>query len=404
MTFNNRLNDTIERHVPTDCGCETCKLARFEGSAIRYAVVHNYSYRPRTWKMNKVANDPYDYFLGVELETDNYKLDENGLRVRSRFTNEQAADMRRPKMAWMAKHDGSVSGPEFVSHPGTLAWWHSKRRELGDMFQMLVHAGFRSHDNDKAGMHINISKNAFADNKHLFRFLTLIHTSPVWSLKMSQRTETSARQWASLDYLADDTRRQQEVDRILPEPGVTSWYSGSSQRYQALNCPSGELRFEFRLPRGTLRLDRFFKNLEWTVAMIEYTRTNRAVSNAKPVEFMRWVMKAENRRLYPNLAAYLVERFDNLIIVADDINLPTVVSTSPAPTGEATRRATPVVTTDESGVRISPRTGRPMRAYTRREGANRPGRPTGYSPRRARRGTVEIDLRQFISNFPITNS
>jgi len=402
MPFDNTAQDTTERAVPAGCTCETCKLLRFEGSAIRNAVVHQYSHRPRVWQMKSIRNDPFDYFLGVELETDNYKIDAStGLRTRSVLTNNQAADMRRPKMFWMAKRDGSVSGPEFVSHPATLSFWQSKEAQLREMFQMLLHAGFRSHDNDKAGMHVNISKNAFTDSAHLFRFLTLLHGNADWSLKVSQRSRTSAEQWASLDYLADATRRQQEVDIIMPTPETLAaeaaaraanpygyGYSslrrsaghGSTHRYQALNCPSGQGRFEFRLPRGTLRLDRFMKNLEWTVAMIEFSRTGR-VAGMKSALFMRWV--GERQAQYPNLVKFLGERFG-----AAAVGSPVATTTR-----TRTRRAVTVADPLADALyatRISPRTGLPVRSYNRRATATRPpGRPVGFSPVRSRRVVAE---------------
>lgn len=363
MPFDNETGDTTTTGVPVGCTCEACKLARFESSTIRGAVVHQYSYRPRAWKMNSVANDPFAYHLGVELETDNYAMDrQTGARIRATATNEQAAGMRLPKMLWMAKRDGSVSGPEFVSHPATLTYWQRNSAKLAEMFKMLTHSGFRSHDNDHAGMHINISKNAFDDPRHLFRFLSLIHGNAAWSLKMSQRTASSAEQWASITYLADESRRQAEVDRIMPEAGTTLPYyqRGSSHRYQAVNCPSGQGRFEFRLPRGTLRLDRFMKNLEWTVGMIEFSRTHM-LSDMTSLDFMRWAKR--NRAQYPNLVKFLNERFPAEV-------------TATAATANV---STPVVTGD--GTRVSPRTGRPVRSYNRRATAvNPPGRPVGFRP------------------------
>ena len=367
MPDDNLHNDTVEASVPAGCDCETCKLARFEGSKIRYAVIHRYAYNPRRWRLNSVKNDPHDYHLGVELETDSFRIDANGLRVRASISNSQAVSTARPARLWLAKADASVSGPEFVSHPATLAYWHRQSGKLAEMFKMLVHAGFRSHDNDKAGMHVSISKNAFEDGKHLFRFLSIIHGNAVWSLRMSQRTHASAQQWASISYLADPTFRQAEVDRVMPSPEhlatlpywhqATASNQSSSTRYQAVNCPSGRQhaggRFEFRLPRGTLRVDRFLKNLEWAVAMVEYSRVFKTVSAMNSDVFMWWVMN--NRAKYPNLANFLVERFD-----ADKL---------PVPNGPSTGR-------------VSPRTGRPVRSYSRRPGSRQPGRPVGYSPLR----------------------
>ena len=401
MTFDNQAGDTTNDPPRATCTCETCKLRRFEDSAIRHAVVHNYSYNPRTWRKNSVRNDPFDYYLGVELETDNYRLS-NGSRVYADLSNGQAVSCARPARLWLAKSDASVSGPEFVSHPATLTYWHSKSAELTEMFRMLVHGGFRSHDNDHAGMHVSISKNAFDNQRHLFRFLTLIHEDASWSIKMAQRSEASARQWASLEDLRTAEQREAEVRRIFPTQAqldsmdsYSRRYIGSGNRYMALNCPTGAGihvggRFEFRLPRGTLRLDRFYKNLEWTVAMVEFTRTC-TIGEAEHMAFMRWVLTREQRESYPNLARFLTERFDDYIVVADDLiptgATPRIVSRrSVRPTRQA---AAVEPERSNDGVRISPRTGRPVRQYTRRPGARRPGRPTGYSPRRSR-DTINI--------------
>jgi hypothetical protein len=301
------------------CACESCKLARFgtaspwnpEGAKLRNAVVHQYSYKPRDWSLKSIPNDPHSYYLGVELETDNFTTDSNGGYTRSRVSNEVAADMRRPKTLWVPKRDSSVSGPEFVSMPATLSYWQRQRSKLDDMFRMLLHAGYRSHDNDRCGMHINISRSAFDDSAHLFRFLTLLHASPAWALRMSQRTKESAARWASLNDLRLSADRQAIATAIMPREHTDYWsgrtttvYPYTDNRYCALNAPHGEPRFEFRLPRGTLRIDRFFKNLEWTVGMVEYTRTPTVV--AKPAPFMTWV--EENRRAYPDLFGFLTEK------------------------------------------------------------------------------------------------
>lgn len=357
---------------PATCQCEACKLARFESSKLRHAVVRSYSYQPARWNMKAQPGEVAPYFLGVELETDNYSTDSNGYRQRATLSNEQAADARRPKRHWMAKRDGSVSGPEFVSHPATLAWWKAHKSDLAEMFQMLVHGGFRSHDNDHAGMHVNISRNAFADSRHLFRFLTLLHSDTRFALRMSQRTESSARQWASLESLAAADRRQQEVNTVMPDEHnnfggygtapMNTYYQRSSNRYQALNTP-GVTRFEFRLPRGTLRVDRFYKNLEWTAAMIEFSRTG-TVAQMNTAAFGRFV--DDHRTEYPYLHGFMVEKG----------------YLGAAPASEARARRASATPATNNGVRISPRTGRPVRQYNRRPGARRPGRPDGFSPRR----------------------
>lgn len=292
------------------CPCDACKVIRADPThKLKASTIHQWNFAPTNWQLRDLRNDPYKYFLGVELETDNYSVaGRNGYGDRdvrySQVANQIAADMRRPKTFWIPKYDGSISGPEFVSHPATLTYWRSKERQVAQMFQMLVHAGFRSYDNDKCGMHVNISRTAIADRDHFYRLLTLLHVSKKWSVRMAQRTLASADSWASFRYGETADARIEVCDRIFS--GFNGAATGSTgEKYLVLNAPGREPRFEFRLPRGTLRIDRFFKNLEWTVAMIEFTRDARLM-DCHPDNFSAWV---EKRRIqYPYLAAFLRER------------------------------------------------------------------------------------------------
>ena len=289
-------DDNIEEavvHIPSDCSCESCKMRRFEGSKLRGAIVHGYSFKPHAWRLMSARDDPFAYHMGVELETDSTPAShgQNGL----------AADMRRPKGFWVAKSDGSVSGPEFASHPATLTWWHDHSSHLEEMFKMLVHAGYRSHDGGHAGMHVNISRTAFGSASHLYRFMYLIHYSARWSLLMSQRSSGQASQWAALD-------RWRTAQDIEYAAGVAydEDRNDYSQKYTSVHTPYREKRVEFRLPRGTLRLDRFMKNLEWTAGMVEFTRGSSRL--ATPEQFMEWARAPAAIGTYDNLVMFLDEK------------------------------------------------------------------------------------------------
>lgn len=331
------------RHTPSSCICDSCKLKRFGGaSKIKWAVIDNWDVRQKL-RFHAVEDDKFDYFLGIELETDNrrYEVDANF-----------AADMKRPyDDFWLAKSDSSVSGPEFASQPGTLAYWRSIKDELAEMFSLLLHAGYTSHNGAHCGMHVNISKNAFESPRHFYRFLTLLHISPRWSIKMSQRVLHQVTEYshigggyrgtnfigqASLKVTAAGYKTEKYV--ALNQPEGMEYYQSrldltTPLRYDEYGYPIRrsrvdyqdaegrpaakrfnkreqkkrmQERLEFRLPRGTLRVDRFFKNLEWTVAMIEYARTH-GVAECRPQPFMRWVV-LDNLTEYPNLANFIVEK------------------------------------------------------------------------------------------------
>jgi hypothetical protein len=290
-----RLNeDTVDEKVNTlvICECDICKF-KMGQTRLRNGVVRDYSYRPCNLRFQKTKTDRFNYFLGVELETDM-----NDRRVR----NEVAAAMRKPFNFWFPKHDGSVTGPEFVSHPATLDWWRSRKKTLNEMFENLLHAGYSSHNGNRCGMHVNISRTAFEGEEHMYRFLTLLHGNAPWAIKMAQRTADSANQWAKLNLYTKEQRRK------AANATFTS-YRGQNGlgKYTALGTPTTGDRFEFRLPRGNLNINRFYKNLEWTVAMIEYSRSETRASNMTSAKFMKWVMA--RREEYSYLADFIVEKF-----------------------------------------------------------------------------------------------
>src|SRR3990167_650019 len=216
--------------------------------------------------------------FGVELETSRADADN--------IDNEAAAGLAAPQGFWVPKHDSSVSGPEFASLPATLKYWYAHKRHLEGMFEALRHAGYLSHEGGEAGMHVNISNNAFESAEHVTRFLLLLFEDKEWTQKMSQRTASQIAHWSHLGVDYDGADDRYSVERWA----INAYRNGSSyERYLALNRP-GMDRYEFRLPRGTLRLDRFMKNLEWTAAMIEFSTPDAQHGNMTARAFMEWVL------------------------------------------------------------------------------------------------------------------
>lgn len=224
------------------------------------------------------------------------------------LTANEAISLAAPRGLWHAKHDGSVSGPEFASQPCTLAYWRAQRGHIVSMMKGLLHGGVRSHDGDRAGLHVNIGTDAFAsaesraadaycDAGHLSRFAALIFDNPRWATRMAMRTHHSAAQWAKLSWLDDPAVRNEWAAEVARRGYAYQ------DRYYALNA-GNRGRIEFRLPRGTLRVDRFYAKLEWVAAMIEYTRDASRDIHVSP--FIRWVDQSGE---YPALVAFLQERF-----------------------------------------------------------------------------------------------
>jgi len=350
---------------PLRCTCEPCKRKAGIPNAVRPRSIHGYTSTPRNgWRPRFTAAElrrtaPQNiHTFGVELETSapanrytdlpnrphypylpygasgaqraEYQLrltacrdwdrrnrehrqrQAEQFRQRGDMTAEEAVSVAAPRGLWWAKHDGSVSGPEFASQPGSLAYWRHQAPALERMFTSLVHGGMRSHDGDTCGLHVNIGSNAFGKfgwgsteedqrtaGEHLYRLATLLcdGRNARWAKRMSQRTDDSLH-WADFGYLGNERNRRNWAIQF----GQYGYAGG--ERYSVLNA-GNEGRVEFRLPRGTLRIDRFYSKLEWTAAMVAYTKDPDNATT--PVAFMRWV--AERPSEYPYLLAYMRERF-----------------------------------------------------------------------------------------------
>lgn len=341
------------------CTCEPCKRKRGEGHSVESRRIHDYSSQPRGgWRprrtLAQVRDGDTSPTFGIELETDapvrrytdlpdepivpyvpmgaseadvlerdRLIRERDAWRARNRahrarqerrfaeagnMRADEAVSMAAPRGLWHAKHDGSVSGPEFASQPGTLAYWRAQRGHLAGMFKALLHGGMRSHDGDRCGFHVNIGTDAFqsaqsrdlgmyADEGHLKRFATLVAMNPRWAIRMSQRTHRSAG-WARFDHV-DTAEKRAHWARSIAHSGYAYCDHAS-----VLNA-SHAGRVEFRLPRGTLRIDRFYAKLEWAAAMVEYTRDPHNV--VQPSAFMRWAAASGE---YTELTRMMRERFN----------------------------------------------------------------------------------------------
>jgi hypothetical protein len=242
-------------------------------------TIHAYGSQPRSgWVPRRdPAESPSSPTFGVELE-----YQRGPSRDRVSLTGDELVATAAPRGFWHAQHDGSVSGPEFASQPASLAVWRSHKAHVATFMRTAVHGNWRSHDGaESCSMHVNVGRSAFGDADHLARFIRLITVNPRWSTRLAQRTHAQVASWARFDgfrTMADCTGYAGQYWRN----GIA--YTGHSA---AVNLEN-DGRIEVRLPRGTLRVDRFYGKLEWIAAMVEYTRD--PANRPAPGAFCQWVL------------------------------------------------------------------------------------------------------------------
>ncbi len=227
--------------------CDHCEVASCGdhddcgGSADVYGL-HSYGYKPspqfRSTPEEKAQGWAHAYarpYFGLELEIDA----QDG---HTRLIDESATG----DLCYL-KEDGTVDGFEIVTHPMTHDWFlanfpFAKLREL-------YHDGARPGNN---GLHVHVSRDAFADSAHLYRFLRLIYGNQGPVQSFSRRESSYAR--------FDD-------EGTLPYKARTV---GCGERYEAVNCQNyGTI--EVRLFRSTLNPVKLRAAVGFVAAAHEYT-------------------------------------------------------------------------------------------------------------------------------------
>lgn len=245
-------------------------------------TIHSHSFKPTPHFKLGAGEASAVAFFGVELEID---------------AKEDISLSPVPALAaplFYCKEDGSLNrGTELVSHPGSQAWWREQREAVSVLLRKLTAMGWSSHNVGTCGMHIHVSREAFQGTHHLYRFLHLVYRSPRLSLAVSQRQSHALAQWATLN---------PEARRALKNKIGVNYTDADDggHRYEAVNMTRNTA--EVRIFRGTLRLDRFYKNLQYLWAALAFTAETPRLRSCNARNFLAWVHARKDT--YPDLAAF----------------------------------------------------------------------------------------------------
>lgn len=258
------------------------------------SLMHEYGYQPRFhFHTTDGVTDrpaPRVLFIGVELETD------YALPHLDRWYSDSGEDFHSPKFVY-CKSDGSLGdeGVEFVTMPATPDAFRA--RFPWDAFARLNASGARSWYGTGCGLHVHVSRSAFADPLHLARFVLLQTRNSAECIALAGR---HSEQWASWD---DSELRERGA---LPE-FVKGKRDGA--RYRALNFQNSDT-VELRYFRGNLRRTGILRVVEFVDALHHYaglisTRDALQGDALGWDAFARWARSGSRRERYPVLSHYL---------------------------------------------------------------------------------------------------
>lgn len=221
-------------------------------------AIEDYDYKPRP---EICRTTPGALLFGVELEVDSGNSRDSAAR--------DVLDLGGGRV--YCKGDGSLNdGFEIVSHPGDLAH-HLREMRWADICRTCVDYGFHSHGTDTCGLHIHVGRVELGESGEARRAVTarlVVLTARLWPelTRFSRRTENRLRNWAARPELDLD-----EPD--LDELETAALDTERQGRYQAVNL-TNDSTIEFRLFRGTLRVETMFASLELVSNLCRYAMTH----------------------------------------------------------------------------------------------------------------------------------
>lgn len=211
--------------------------------------IHPYSYRP-DWKP---LGNPNERHFGVELET---VLNHGDLHDAASEVLDKLNDSLPDEGFAFLKADSSLSGGvgsfEIVTHPATLAV-HKER--WVDVLGSNAPDGLVSHDAACCGMHVHVEKKGLSvgDVGKLLHFVNAINNRP-FIAAVARRTDEG---FAKLD------------DRKT----ATAAMKVPSSRREAINLTNNKT-IEFRIFKGTLKPESFFRSLEFCDALVRFAKVS----------------------------------------------------------------------------------------------------------------------------------
>jgi hypothetical protein len=196
------------------------------------------------------------------------------------------------------KEDGSLdNGFEIVTHPHSLDEFQ-KSVDWG-FLSSLKSEGFRSWDTSSCGLHVHISRKAFADDSHLVRFMKLIYDNKGAVRNLAGRSSDYAK--FNDSYNSGGMGLYRKVKEGLVGDG----------HFSAVNTDNCDT-VEVRVFRGSLRKERVLSAVEFCHAAVEHTRNMKITPKERPLswtKFLAFMVKESVR--YPNLTLIMESTLNN---------------------------------------------------------------------------------------------
>ncbi len=268
--------------------CEDCYVDPESESDTTSQAIWDYGYKP-----SPRFHGSGEKFIGFELEVSTVHHEHGPLDLPSIAGELQEEMIVDGSPLVYCKEDCSLMyGFEIVSHPMTYEWMKDNADVFEPLWKIPWETELRSGNTHCCGFHVHVSRKALPPNTlyPMLRFL-FNHKNNVQTI--AQRRNNTWAVWETArDSIMDD------LDDVLREKAYRKCWGGRT----AINTSNSDT-IEFRIFKGTLREDRFWKNIEFVDAVTSFAAEGYGVSESFE-DFKSYIDCYD----YPHLSAYIEER------------------------------------------------------------------------------------------------
>lgn len=269
-----------------------------------------YNYKPQFFEFltasNQAVSQDHTLFLGLELEVEAQKPGTSrakGAKI--------SRDLFGPYSYIV--HDGSLAGKsgsqgpgtggehgfEIVTHPFTFEWFNEHYSEFCRLLDTLSHAGYRSWEGGRCGLHIHVSR-APMTQAHQMKFIRFIYGAPDLAMCIGQRDTTDEGLMKHAPFDKEDRSKFIQKVRNGVNPGVPT-------HHVALNSKSSAT-LEARWFRGTLNPESLRKSVEFMHSLWYFTK-DFGFKTTNERNYLDWLRSTPQSRRYSTALNYIEQNY-----------------------------------------------------------------------------------------------
>jgi len=256
------------------------------GNTCRWCLRERFTYTP-------IGDPPH---VGVEVE-----VESNGEEFDMAYSETLKA---LPLNFATLKEDGSLSeyGFEIVSRPASYVEHVAAWRPFFAAFRSGKFGRLQAWSTGTCGLHVHICRNGGQPNP-------FNSPSDIWQL--SQHAQALLVCFVNLprhrDFIQCMAGRDANSYTTFQKKRMATAAQRTGFKYEAVNLEHANT-LEFRIFKGTLKEQSFFKAIEFVLALSEFCRATYNVRKALSLSaFIRYV--GENASLYPHLDSFIANRW-----------------------------------------------------------------------------------------------